>query len=133
MDDSSVKIAIRIAGPMKRSTFPAEAPDPVDQAINDLLHILQMSPPRDPCTVFYTARHLTAVGDAANAEIWVGRALERGFNCFAWLTRDPWLESLRSRPQFQALLTLAKERRAAALQVFTDAGGEQVLGVGTGQ
>jgi tetratricopeptide (TPR) repeat protein len=97
------------------------------------LDILQLSPPRDPCTVFYLARHLAAAGDPTNAEIWIRRALERGFNCFDWLMRDPWLESLRSDPQFPELLTQAKERRAAALTVFTDAGGEQVLGVGTGQ
>lgn len=97
------------------------------------LDILQLSPPRDPCTVFYLARHLAAAGDPANAEIWIRRALERGFNCFDWLMRDPWLEALRSDPQFPELLTQAKERRAAALTVFTDAGGEQVLGVGTGQ
>jgi hypothetical protein len=38
MGDSGAKITIRLDGPMKRSTFPVEALDPVDQAINDLLH-----------------------------------------------------------------------------------------------
>ena len=104
-----------------------------DEAQRANLDILRVSPPRDPCTVFYLARHLAAVGDVANAEVWLRRAIERGFNCFDLLTRDPWLDALRSGPQFQALVRLAQDRRSAALAVFLDAGGEQVLGLGTGQ
>ncbi|MDA1092930.1 MAG: FlgO family outer membrane protein [Acidobacteria bacterium] len=104
-----------------------------DDAKRINLNLLHVSPPRDPCTVFYLARHLAAVGDVANAEIWLRRAIERGFNCFDFLTRDPWLAAVRSSSHFQALVRLAQDRRAAALNAFHDAGGEQVLGLETGQ
>ena len=96
----------------------------------DLLHMSQF---RDPCGVFYFARHLAAAGDTRDALIGLQRAVEGGFGCFTLLTRDPWLDGLRSHPEFQALLRLAQDRRAAAVKAFSDAGGEQVLGLGTGQ
>lgn len=32
------KLILQIVGPMKRSTFQEEAPDPIEEAINDILH-----------------------------------------------------------------------------------------------
>ena len=96
----------------------------------ELLAIRQL---RDPCGIFYLARHLAAAGDREGGIVGLRRAVEGGFGCFTLLTRDPWLDGLRSHPEFQALLRLARDRRAAAVKAFTDAGGEQVLGLGTAQ
>src|SRR5947209_6020503 len=38
MSSRIAQVTFRIEGPMKRSTFQAESPDTVEQAINDLLH-----------------------------------------------------------------------------------------------
>jgi hypothetical protein len=38
MAEKKVSVTLQVAGPMKRSTFQKEAPDPVEQAIQDLLH-----------------------------------------------------------------------------------------------
>jgi tetratricopeptide (TPR) repeat protein len=97
------------------------------------LDLLHMSRLRDPCGMFYFARHLAGAGDTADALIGLRRAVEGGFGCFTLLTRDPWLDGLRSHPQFRKILRLARDRRAAAVKAFADAGGEQVLGLGTGQ
>jgi len=34
----TAKVTLQVVGPMKRSTFQEEAPDPIDEAVNDLLH-----------------------------------------------------------------------------------------------
>ena len=104
-----------------------------DDAKRVNLELLRMRQLRDPCGIFYFSRHLAAAGDAENAVIGLRRAVEGGFGCFTLLTRDPWLDGLRSHPEFQAILRVARDRRAAAMRAFTDADGEQVLGLGTGQ
>jgi hypothetical protein len=38
MDEKGLSVTLQVVGPMKRSTFQKEAPDPVHQAIQDLLH-----------------------------------------------------------------------------------------------
>ena len=57
-------------------------------------------------------------------------SLERGFIVYRILTReDPWLDSLRSSPEFDDLLHRAESRYLEAAAAFRDAGGEQLLGV----
>jgi TolB-like protein/tRNA A-37 threonylcarbamoyl transferase component Bud32 len=55
--------------------------------------------------------------------------LEAGF--FPWWTfaHDPWLDTLRERPEFEQLLTRARERYFAADAAFQTAGGYRLLGV----
>jgi hypothetical protein len=38
MDEKGLSVTLQIVGPMKRSTFQKEAPDPIEQSIQDLLH-----------------------------------------------------------------------------------------------
>lgn len=38
MDEERVSVTLQVVGPMRRSTFQKEAPDQVEQAIQDLLH-----------------------------------------------------------------------------------------------
>ncbi|NIP96755.1 MAG: hypothetical protein GWO24_26290, partial [Akkermansiaceae bacterium] len=66
-----------------------------DEAKRVNLDLLSMSQLRDPCGIFYFARNLAAAGDTDNAAIGLRRAVEGGFGCFTFLTRDPWFDGLR--------------------------------------
>jgi len=37
-DPQLLQVTFRLVGPLKRSTFQREAPDPVEEALNDVLH-----------------------------------------------------------------------------------------------
>lgn len=84
---------------------------------------------RDPCGRFYASRLLAHVGDTERALTNLRAAVEGGLFCFSVLARDPWLDSLRTFPEFTAIVreaeTLEREARAAFLQ----ASGDRVLGL----
>jgi hypothetical protein len=84
---------------------------------------------RDPCAIFYVARELARVGANDEAMAMLKRSVEGGFTCFEFMTRDPWLESLRARDEFRALLRTAEARERQARAAFIEAGGERVLNV----
>ena len=56
------------------------------------------------------------------------RATGKGFWCYAMLASDPWLDSLRQRPDFAGLLQRAEHERDLAATAFASAGGDQILG-----
>jgi hypothetical protein len=82
---------------------------------------------RDPCGTYYFARALAAV-QHPQALAMFRRAVEGGFHCSSFFSRDPWLESLRDDPGFRAVIELAEARRRDAAAAFGAAGGEQMLG-----
>jgi TolB-like protein len=85
---------------------------------------------RDPCSRFYVARQLAAVGETAQAMTMLGQSIDGGFSAFAFMTRDPWLEPLRGSEEFRAILRRAELRERQARAAFVEAGGEKVLGIG---
>ena len=56
------------------------------------------------------------------------RAVEGGFHAYPLYARDPWLDPLRSAPEFQDVLAFAQSRYREAADAFVDAGGERMLG-----
>ena len=81
----------------------------------------------DPESRYYLARTLARAGatDRALADLeWV---VDRGFNCYHVLLRDPWFDSLRGNPAFGAVLRRAEAGYREAVRRFTDAGGGRVL------
>ena len=84
---------------------------------------------RDPCGWYYAARALAYLGDAGTALAYLQRSVTGGFFCFPWLTRDPWIDSLRHRSEFRALLAEAETRHRSAADAFVRAGGDRLLGV----
>jgi hypothetical protein len=56
------------------------------------------------------------------------RAVEGGFNCATFFARDPWLDSLRATPEFNAVIQTAEAGYRDAAAAFVAAGGEQMLG-----
>src|SRR5438093_11873975 len=55
--------------------------------------------------------------------------VNEGFFCFSVMARDPWLDSLRTEPEFTRILRTAETRHRQAAAAFVSAGGESVLGV----
>ncbi len=84
---------------------------------------------RDPCGWYYSARAIAYLGDAEMALDHLERSVSGGFFCFPWLTRDPWIDSLRHRPKFRSLLSQAEARHRSAAEAFVRARGDRLLGV----
>jgi TolB-like protein/tetratricopeptide (TPR) repeat protein/predicted Ser/Thr protein kinase len=85
----------------------------------------------DAETLWQVARVLAYFGERTRALAVFDLSLERGFILYRILTReDPWLDALRSGPEFGNLLRGAELRYHAASAAFSEAGGEQLLGVG---
>ena len=73
------------------------------------------------------ARALAAV-EHPEALPMLRRAIEGGFTCATFFWRDPWLDSLRGNPEFDALIAQAEAGYRDAAAAFVVAGGEQMLG-----
>jgi len=87
----------------------------------------------DADSLWQVARVLAYFGERERALAVFNQSLERGFIVYRILTRvDPWLDQLRSSPEFDDLLRRSGSRYRAAAAAFRDAGGEQLLGVGPG-
>ena len=84
-------------------------------------------------TIWQVARVFAYFGERARALSTFTLSLDRGFILYRILTReDPWLDSLRSDPEFVDLLLRAESRYRSALAAFREAGGEQLLGMNFG-
>jgi hypothetical protein len=87
----------------------------------------------DSDSLWQVARVLAYFGEQTRALAVFNLSLERGFIVYRILTRvDPWLDELRSSPEFDALVRRSASRYRAAAAAFRGVGGEQLLGVGPG-
>jgi serine/threonine protein kinase len=86
----------------------------------------------DPEGLYYASRHLARCGviDIALREL--TRAVDGGYCCYPGFTIDSWLDNLRGRESFEAIMARAKARHAEAVQAFKAAGGERIIGVRAG-
>jgi eukaryotic-like serine/threonine-protein kinase len=83
---------------------------------------------RGPEELFQSARHFGYLSERDRALLMLARAVDEGFFCYPALARDPWLHSLRAKPEFEAILQQALERHSRAVRAFVEAGGERILG-----
>ncbi|HKW57822.1 MAG TPA: protein kinase [Candidatus Acidoferrum sp.] len=84
---------------------------------------------RDPEGMYYLARQLSYLGAQSEALEMLERAVKNGFFCYPAMARDPWLDGLRARGEFTALLREAHERNREASAAFVAAGGDALLGI----
>ena len=84
---------------------------------------------RDPEGIYYLARQLSFLGEQDQALETLSRAIDNGFFCYPAMVRDPWLDAIRARNEFTALLRKAHQLHREALTSFLAAGGDTLLGV----
>jgi non-specific serine/threonine protein kinase len=84
---------------------------------------------RDPEGFFYQVIKLAHAGDLDRAVEIFADSVDGGFYSHETFTRHPWLERLRDRRDFNAILEKAEHRHLAARAAFVKAGGETLLGI----
>ncbi len=84
---------------------------------------------RDPCGWYYAARAFAYLGQSESALVCLERSVLGGFFCYPWLTRDPWIDSIRHCSEFHQLLADAESRHRRARDAFLTAGGGELLGI----
>jgi TolB-like protein/predicted Ser/Thr protein kinase len=97
-----------------------------DASVASLRRISDMP---DPEARYYVARGLVWAGAIDEALPMLEGAVEDGFFCLPAYARDPWLDPVRGRPEFAALLRRAEARHRQAVISFLNADGDRVLGV----
>jgi TolB-like protein len=84
---------------------------------------------RDPEGIFYFARHLSYLRQEDEALETLSRSIDSGFFCYPAMVRDPWLDPLRSRPEFTAILRKCQQLHREASAAFLSFGGDTLLGL----
>jgi DNA-binding winged helix-turn-helix (wHTH) protein len=86
---------------------------------------------RDPEGLFYLTRHLARLKQVGPALELLGRVVAGGFFCYPAMLRDPWLESVRKKPQFAHLLEKVERQHRLAESEFNRLEGYRILAVGS--
>jgi serine/threonine protein kinase len=84
---------------------------------------------RDPEGIYYLARELGFLGEQESALETLAKAINRGFFCYPAMVRDPWLDSIRARSEFTALLHQTQQLQREAAAAFLAGGGDSLLGL----
>jgi len=84
---------------------------------------------RDPEGLYYQARQLSYLGADDWALEMFGRSVDNGFFCYQSFVRDPWLDRLRGKPAFAAIMQKAAQLHQEALRVFRSNSGDTFLGL----
>ena len=82
---------------------------------------------RDPCGTFYLGRGLAAIQHPRALSV-LRQAIEGGYYLYAFINRDPWLDSVRGSSEFRSLVHVAEAGYRDAATAYADAGGEMLLG-----
>ena len=97
------------------------------QALDQALELVPFHT-SDPEARFCVACLLAKLNELERALEFLSLALESGYRCHHALLHNPWLDSLRSNPQFAGLLNRAAEMSLRARTAFFDNGGDRLLG-----
>jgi serine/threonine protein kinase/tetratricopeptide (TPR) repeat protein len=84
----------------------------------------------DPEGLYYMGRSLARVGREEEAIDELQTAVERGFFCYPFFVRDPWLDPLRGNPRFVEVLRRAEARTREAQRAFDEHPASRVLNAG---
>ena len=82
----------------------------------------------DPESAFYMTRHLARLGEQERAIEMLHRIADSAYLPPAVLGRDPWLDPLRGRADFEAVVVLAAQRHRESVAAYDAAGGRELLG-----
>ncbi|HET8966934.1 MAG TPA: serine/threonine-protein kinase [Candidatus Acidoferrum sp.] len=82
---------------------------------------------RDPEGFYYQARQLSYLGADDWALEMFSRAVDHGFFCYQSFVRDPWLDRLRAKPAFSAIMQKASHLQQEALRILRSNSGDTLL------
>jgi serine/threonine protein kinase/tetratricopeptide (TPR) repeat protein len=92
--------------------------------------LLELKDFPDPEGQYYKARSLARIGEYEAAVERVALAVENGFFCYPWFTRDAWLDPIRDDPRFVDTMRAAEKQWREAESAFHAHPGSRVLAVG---
>ena len=122
--------AIDIERAGRLGTFVASLIALLEGRTGDLLaNLRRLADLPDPEGRYFMARTFAHAGAFDEALPILAEVVENGFFCLAAFTRDPWLDGLRGRPEFSAIVRRAEARHRQALISFLTAEGDRVLGI----
>jgi serine/threonine protein kinase/tetratricopeptide (TPR) repeat protein len=75
----------------------------------------------------YIARQLVIVGEHDEGVQRLASSVKGGFNNVGWFERDRWLDAVRRRSDFAAVLDMGRAAHDAARAAFAAAGGDELL------
>jgi serine/threonine protein kinase/tetratricopeptide (TPR) repeat protein len=83
----------------------------------------------DPEGIYFVARGLAYWGELDEALRTLDRVVEGGFYCDQTMARDPWLDPMRTMPEFVRILRRAESLRRDAVAAYLEHEGDRILGV----
>lgn len=83
--------------------------------------------PIDAEAIYYLARTFARLGAHDRAAAELRRVVDGGFWCHETLLRDPWLESIRGRPDLRPVFEQARVQTQRARAIFNQSGGADLL------
>ena len=83
----------------------------------------------DPEGLYFTARVLARLNEPDASLDMLDRVVDTGFYCSTIMLRDPWLDPIRGRPRFGAIVTRADARSREAEAEFLRLKGDRILGL----
>jgi hypothetical protein len=84
---------------------------------------------RDPEGHYYQARQLSYLGADDWALAMFSRAVDNGFFCYQSFVRDPWLDHLRGKPAFSAIMQKASHLHQQAVRTLHSSAAGTLLGL----
>ncbi|HTK68398.1 MAG TPA: FlgO family outer membrane protein [Candidatus Eisenbacteria bacterium] len=83
----------------------------------------------DPEGIYFIARGLAYWGELEESLRTLDRVVEGGFYCDQTMARDPWLDPMRTTPEFVRILRRAESLRRGAIAAYLEHQGDRILGV----
>ena len=84
---------------------------------------------RDPEGLYYQARQLSHLGADDWALEMFSRSVDNGFFCYPAFVRDPWLDHLRGKPAFSAIMQKAARLHQQAVAILRSSAAGTLLGL----
>jgi tetratricopeptide (TPR) repeat protein len=97
-------------------------------AIRDM-KMIENSSFRDPEGRYFIARCYAYYGETEDALRLIGAVVDGGFYCDQTMARDPWLDSIRTHPDFVSALRRSEALRREAVAAYLEHEGDRILGV----
>jgi tetratricopeptide (TPR) repeat protein len=94
-----------------------------------MMRVVLESSFRDPEGIYFIARGFAQLGETEESLRILDRVVEGGFYCDQTMARDPYLDSVRTNPEFMRILRRAESLRRECVVEYLEHEGDRILGV----